>query len=81
MCQRCHLRVDLKLHIENRIKNAAKAKHRQAGLTAAKTKGLEERTRAALMAGWTRKYGKDDSENPYSKQNFYPQRRLNIIPS
>jgi len=44
-------------------------KHRNAGLKAAETKGPEERTRAAQMAAWTRTNGKDDSRNPYSKQN------------
>lgn len=43
--------------------------HREAGLKAAVTKGPEERARAALMAAWTRAHGKDDSKNPYSKQN------------
>ena len=44
-------------------------KHRQAGLKAALTKGPEERRRAAKMAAWTRKHGKDDARNPFSKQN------------
>jgi predicted RNase H-like HicB family nuclease len=46
------------------------SKHRQAGLKAAETKGPEERTRAAFMANWTRKHGKDDAKNPYSRQNY-----------
>lgn len=46
------------------------SKNRQAGLQAARTKGPEERSRAASMANWTRKHGKDDSENPYSRQNY-----------
>jgi hypothetical protein len=47
-------------------------KHRQAGFQAALTKGLEERRRAAKMAAWTRKHGKDDARNPFSKQNYVP---------
>ena len=45
-------------------------KHRQAALKAALTKGLEERRREAKMAAWTRKHGKDDTRNPFSKQNY-----------
>ena len=44
-------------------------KNRIAGLLAAETKGPEERNRAALMAAWTRKHGKNDALNPYSKEN------------
>ena len=46
------------------------SKNREAGLKAARTKGPEERTRAALMANWTRKHGKDDARNPYSRENY-----------
>ena len=70
MCQRCHLRVDLKCHISNAIKNASKAKHRKAGLISVITKGQEERTFAVLMAAWTRRHGKLDSKNPYSRENY-----------
>jgi hypothetical protein len=42
-----------------------------AGLKAAATKGEEERRRAALMANWTRRHGKDDERNPYTKANYY----------
>ena len=70
MCQRCHLRVDLTMHVRNAKKNAMTAKYRVAGLTAAETKGFLERTREALMAAWTRRHGKDDSRNPYSKRNY-----------
>jgi hypothetical protein len=42
----------------------------EAGFKAAETKGPEERRREALMARWTRKHGKNDAENPYSKQNY-----------
>jgi hypothetical protein len=45
-------------------------KYRQAGLKAAETKGPEERSREAHMAAWTRKHGKDDAKNPWSKQNY-----------
>lgn len=80
MCQRCHLRVDLPLHVSNAKKNAVTAEHRKAGLTAAESKGPLERNREALMAAWTRKHGKDDSKNPYSKRN-YTVRRSTSSPS
>jgi len=38
---------------------------------AADTKGPIERKRAAQMAAWTRKHGKDDAKNPHSRQNTY----------
>jgi hypothetical protein len=41
------------------------------GVKAAKTKGPIERRRAAKMARWTMKHGKDDLKNPYSRQNYY----------
>lgn len=47
-----------------------KLREREAGLKAAETKGEEERRREALMANWTRKHGKDDKANPYSKTNY-----------
>jgi hypothetical protein len=43
-------------------KNAITAKYRRAGLAASVTKGALERTRAALMAAWTREHGKDDPD-------------------
>jgi len=46
-----------------------KRRRRNAGLKAAETKGPDERRREALMAAWTRKNGKNDAVNPYSKQN------------
>ena len=46
------------------------SKHSLAGHKAAETKGPEERIREANMAVWTRKYGKDDSKNPWSKENY-----------
>ncbi len=70
MCQRCHLRVDLQLHISNMKKNVITAKRRKAELAASDTKGALERARAAFMAAWTRKYGKNDAKNPYSKRNY-----------
>jgi hypothetical protein len=39
------------------------------GRKAAETKGPIERKRAARMAAWTRKHGKDDAKNPHSRQN------------
>jgi hypothetical protein len=41
-----------------------------AGQKAAGTKGRIERVREAKMAAWTRKNGKNDALNPYSKQNY-----------
>jgi hypothetical protein len=43
---------------------------REAGLKASETKGEEGLRRAGLMAAWTRKNGKNDAENPYTKQNY-----------
>jgi hypothetical protein len=40
------------------------------GRKAAETKGKIERVREAKMAAWTRKNGKNDAVNPYSKQNL-----------
>jgi hypothetical protein len=40
------------------------------GKKAAATKGRIERVREAKMAAWTRKNGKNDALNPYSKQNW-----------
>jgi hypothetical protein len=48
-----------------------KRNNREAGLKAAATKGAEERKRAAHMAAWTRKNGKNDKANPYSAENYY----------
>jgi hypothetical protein len=45
-------------------------RRKEAAVKAAETKGEEERRREALMAAWTRKHGKDDTANPYSKQNY-----------
>ncbi len=36
---------------------------------AIETKGPIERKRAARMAAWTKKHGKDDASNPHSRQN------------
>ena len=49
---------------------ARKRRRHNAGLKAAETKGAEERKREALMAAWTRKNGKNDEANPYSKKNW-----------
>jgi hypothetical protein len=48
--------------------DAVKHRRRNAGLKAAETKGPDERKRAALMAAWTRKHGKNHAANPYSKE-------------
>lgn len=66
--------------------DGAKEKRRQAGLKASmtkgkviereaaqkavETKGEDELKRAGLMAAWTRKHGKNDKANPYSKENY-----------
>ena len=47
-----------------------KMREREAGQKAVETKGEDELKRAALMAAWTRKQGKDDKANPYSKANY-----------
>jgi hypothetical protein len=41
---------------------------REAALKAAETKGPSERSREAKMAAWTRKHGKNDAANPFSKR-------------
>ena len=46
------------------------AMRHHAAMKAAETKGAEERNREALMAAWTRKYGRDDKRNPYSMRNY-----------
>ncbi len=43
------------------------------GRKAIETKGKIELERAGKMAAWTRQNGKNDAENPYSKENFYPK--------
>jgi len=48
---------------------------REAGRKAVETKGDAELSRAAKKAAWTRKYGKDDASNPYSKENVNPKAR------
>lgn len=47
-----------------------KALEREAAQKAVETKGEDELKRAGLMAAWTRKHGKDDKANPYSKANY-----------
>src|SRR5258707_818951 len=49
----------------------AKRKRRAAALKAAETKGPEERSRTAKMAIYTMRHGKNDAQNPYSKENYY----------
>jgi hypothetical protein len=48
-----------------------KHRQKQAAVKAADTKGQEERSRAARMASYTRKHGKNDAANPYSRENYY----------
>jgi hypothetical protein len=43
------------------------------GRKAVETKGKIELERAGKMAAWTRANGKNDSENPFSKGNYYPK--------
>jgi hypothetical protein len=52
-----------------RFNDLKRYKHRQAGLKAAATKGDEDRRRAAHTAAQTRKHGKHDANNPFSKQH------------
>jgi hypothetical protein len=52
--------------------NDLERKRREAALKAVDTKGPSERSRAAKMAAWTRKHGKNDAVNPFSKQNANP---------
>jgi hypothetical protein len=60
---------------------AHKRRRRNAALKAAETKGAEERKREALMAGWTRKNGKNDAANPYSKQNWHGPQEVRRTPA
>ena len=48
-----------------------KRKRKAVGEKAVVTKGPEERKRISLMANWTMAHGKNDKENPYSKENYY----------
>jgi hypothetical protein len=43
---------------------------KSAGRKAVETKGKIELSRAAKMAAWTKLNGKNDAENPFSKQNY-----------
>jgi hypothetical protein len=47
-------------------------RRREAARKAVETKGPSERHRAAKMASWTRKHGKNDAMNPFSKANANP---------
>jgi uncharacterized protein YdaU (DUF1376 family) len=60
--------------LESKLKEVAmkqdlKRKHQAAGFKSAETKGPDEFSRAAKMAAWSRKHGKDNPANPYSKAN------------
>jgi hypothetical protein len=44
-------------------------RRKEAARKAVETKGPSERRRAAKMASWTRKHGKNDALNPFSKAN------------
>jgi hypothetical protein len=50
-----------------------KRKWKNAGIKAAETKGPDERKRAAKMAAWTRKHGKNDEQNPYTRREPPPR--------
>ncbi len=43
---------------------------RSAGQKTVATKGKLELSRAGKMAAWTKANGKNDAENPFSKQNY-----------
>ena len=45
-----------------------KLKQKAAGHKASETKGPDERSRAGKMAAWTKKHGKDDGRNPYTRK-------------
>ena len=47
-------------------------KRQEAARKAIETKGPSERHRAARMAAWTRKHGKNDATNPFSKADVKP---------
>jgi hypothetical protein len=49
------------------------SRRREAALQAADRKGPSERSREAKMAAWTRKHGKNDAANPYSRENANPR--------
>jgi hypothetical protein len=49
-----------------------KRKQKEAGRKAVETKGEAELSRAANKAAWTRKHGKNDAQNPYTKENANP---------
>ncbi len=49
-----------------------KRRRRSAALKAALNKGPAERSRESKMALSTMKHGKNDAENPYSKENYRP---------
>jgi hypothetical protein len=60
-------------HRESGLKGSrtkGKAREKEAALKSVETKGEDELKRAGLMAAWTRKHGKDDEANPYSKRNY-----------
>jgi hypothetical protein len=50
-----------------------KRRQREAGRKAVETKGESELSRAAKKAAWTRKHGKDDTLNPYTKVSMNPR--------
>ena len=43
---------------------------KSAGRKAVESKGKIELSRAGKMAAWTKANGKNDAENPFSKQNY-----------
>ena len=45
---------------------------READYKSAETKGPDKLSRAEKEAAWTRKHGKDDALDPYSKANVNP---------
>jgi hypothetical protein len=52
---------------------ASKFDYRKRGLQAVATKleqAQDELVREGRMAAWTRKHGKNDAKNPWSKQNY-----------
>jgi len=63
-----HHRLEAKLK-ELDMKEVLKRKRQAAGFKSAETEGPGELSRVAMMAAWSRKHGRDNPANPYSKAN------------
>jgi hypothetical protein len=76
MCQRCHLRVDLTMHVRNAKKNTMTVKYRVAGLTAAGTKRFLQRARERGPVGTARMTQGTPTRNKITR--FHPQLRRDL---